>query len=121
VAPRDFLNRPGMISFQGLPRKLDEYNRRQHINAINGDRVIDFAFRSLEANFGSQVPPYSMCVHTVRIESSRASTSTRRLQCERMVVRARSPTGGQSAPRIEAGMRGFAPANASPPIGRNRS
>jgi len=81
VAPRDFLNRPGMISFQGLPHKLDEYNRRQHINAINGDRVIDFAFRSLEANFGIQVPPYSMCVHTVRIESSRASTLTRRLQC----------------------------------------
>ena len=65
VAPRDFLNRPGMISFQGLPRKLDEYNRRQHINAINGDRVIDFAFRSLEANFGIQVPPiFNVCPHS---------------------------------------------------------
>src|SRR5262249_11550348 len=65
VAPQDFLNRPGMISFQGLPRKLDEYNRRQHINAINGDRVIDFAFRSLEANFGIQVPPtFNVCPHS---------------------------------------------------------
>jgi len=64
VAPHEFLNRPGMISFQGLPRKLDEYNRRQHINAINGDRVIDFAFRSLEANFGIQVPPiFNVCPH----------------------------------------------------------
>src|SRR5262249_11997904 len=65
VAPHQFLNRPGMISFQGLPRKLDEYNRRQHINAINGDRVIDFAFRSLEANFGIQVPPiFNVCPHS---------------------------------------------------------
>src|SRR5262249_56305407 len=65
VEPREFLNRPGMISFKGLPRKLDEYNRRQHINAINGDRVIDFAFRSLEANFGLQVPPiFNVCPHS---------------------------------------------------------
>jgi tetratricopeptide (TPR) repeat protein len=65
VEPREFLNRPGMISFKGLPRKLDEYNRRQHINAINGDRVIDFAFRSLEANFGIQVPPiFNVCPHS---------------------------------------------------------
>ena len=65
VEPREFLNRPGMISFKGLPRKLDEYNRRQHINAVNGDRVIDFAFRSLEANFGIQVPPiFNVCPHS---------------------------------------------------------
>ena len=65
IAPQEFLNRPGMISFKGLPRKLDEYNRRQHINAINGDRVIDFAFRSLEANFGIQVPPiFNVCPHS---------------------------------------------------------
>ena len=65
VEPREFLNRPGMISFKELPRKLDEYNRRQHINAVNGDRVIDFAFRSLEANFGIQVPPiFNVCPHS---------------------------------------------------------
>jgi hypothetical protein len=65
VEPQEFLNRPGMISFKGLPRKLDEYNRRQHINAINGDRVIDFAFRSLEASFGIQVPPiFNVCPHS---------------------------------------------------------
>jgi len=65
VEPRESLNRPGMVSFKGVPRKLDEYNRRQHINAINGDRVIDFAFRSLEAHFGIQVPPiFNVCPHS---------------------------------------------------------
>jgi tetratricopeptide (TPR) repeat protein len=65
VEPQEFLNKPGMISFKGLPRMLDEYNRRQHINAINGDRVIDFAFRSLEASFGIQVPPiFNVCPHS---------------------------------------------------------
>jgi tetratricopeptide (TPR) repeat protein len=65
VEPQKFLNRPGMVSFKGLPHKLDEYNRRQHINAINGDRVIDFAFRSLEANFGIQVSPiFNVCPHS---------------------------------------------------------
>jgi hypothetical protein len=54
-----------MISFNGLPRKLNEYNRRKHINAVNGDRVIEFAFRSLEANFGIQVPPiFNVCPHS---------------------------------------------------------
>jgi tetratricopeptide (TPR) repeat protein len=63
--PQEFLNRPGMVSFKGLPRKLDEYNHRQHVNAINGDRVIDFAFRSLEAHFGIQVPPiFNVCPHS---------------------------------------------------------
>jgi hypothetical protein len=54
-----------MVSFKGLPRKLDEYNHRQHVNAINGDRVIDFAFHSLEAHFGIQVPPiFNVCPHS---------------------------------------------------------
>jgi len=63
--PQEFLNRPGVVSFKGLPRKLEEYNRRQHVNAINGDRVIDFAFRSLEAHFGIEVPPiFNVCPHS---------------------------------------------------------
>ena len=63
--PQEFLNRPGMVSFKGLPRKLDEYNRRQHVNAINGDRAIDFAFRSLEAHFEIQIPPiFNVCPHS---------------------------------------------------------
>ena len=63
--PQGFLNRPGMVSFKGLPRKLDEYNRRQHVNAINGDRAIDFAFRSLEAHFEIQIPPiFNVCPHS---------------------------------------------------------
>ena len=53
VEPQEFLNRPGIVSFKELPHKLDEHNRRQHINAINADRVIEFAFRSLQANFGN--------------------------------------------------------------------
>src|SRR5262249_50925607 len=65
VEPQESLNRPGMVSFKRLPRKFAKYNRRQHINAINGDRVIDFAFRSLEAHFGIQVPPiYNVCPHS---------------------------------------------------------
>jgi hypothetical protein len=65
VEPQEFLNRPGIVSFKGLPHKLDEHNRRQYINAINGDRVVDFAFRSLEANFGIQVPPiFNVCPHS---------------------------------------------------------
>jgi tetratricopeptide (TPR) repeat protein len=61
----DFLNRPGMVSFKRLPNKLYEHNRRHRINAINGDRVTDFAFRSLEANFGLQVPPiFNVCPHS---------------------------------------------------------
>jgi tetratricopeptide (TPR) repeat protein len=65
VEPQKFLNRPGIISFKGLPRKLDEYNRRQRVNAINGDRVIDFAFRSLEAHFRIRVPPiFNVCPHS---------------------------------------------------------
>ncbi len=64
--PQEFLKRPSMVSFKGLPRKLDEYNRRQHVNAINGDRVIDFASRSLEAYFGIQIPPiFNVCPHSV--------------------------------------------------------
>jgi hypothetical protein len=78
VEPQELLNRPDMISFTGLPRKLDEYNRRQHANAINGDSVIDFACRSLEANFGIQVPP--IFTRTVPTGSSHASILTTPLQ-----------------------------------------
>jgi tetratricopeptide (TPR) repeat protein len=62
----NFQNRPSMVSFKRLPEKLHEYNRRQQINAINGDRVINFALRSLEAHFGIQVPPiFNVCPHSV--------------------------------------------------------
>jgi tetratricopeptide (TPR) repeat protein len=62
---QEFLNRSEMISFRGLPRRLEEHNRRQHINAINADRVISSALRSLETNFGIQVPPiFNVCTHS---------------------------------------------------------
>jgi hypothetical protein len=69
-----------MISFKGLPHKLDEYNRRQHINAINGDRVLTSLFAASKQTSEFKFHPYSMCVHTVLIESSRASTLTTRLK-----------------------------------------
>jgi len=63
--PQEFLNRSDMISFRELPRRLEEHNRRLHINAINADRVISSALRSLEANFGIQVPPiFNVCPHS---------------------------------------------------------
>jgi tetratricopeptide (TPR) repeat protein len=63
--PQEFLNRTDMISFRGLPRRLEEHNRRLRINAVNADRVISSALRSLEANFGIQVPPiFNVCPHS---------------------------------------------------------
>jgi Flp pilus assembly protein TadD len=63
--PQEFLNRSDMILFRELPRRLEEHNRRLHINAINADRVISSALRSLEANFGIQVPPiFNVCPHS---------------------------------------------------------
>jgi hypothetical protein len=96
VEPQEFLNRPGMISFSRLPRKLDEHNRRQHINAINGDRVMDFALRSLEANFGLQVPPILyVCPHSthrvfprIDIDGALSKLARARPTAERRRVRA---------------------------------
>jgi Flp pilus assembly protein TadD len=63
--PQEFLNRTDMISFRGLPRRLEEHNRRLRINAVNADRVISSALRSLEANFGIQAPPiFNVCPHS---------------------------------------------------------
>jgi tetratricopeptide (TPR) repeat protein len=63
--PQEFLNRSDMISFRKFPRRLEEHNRRLHINAINADRVISSALRSLEVNFGIQAPPiFNVCPHS---------------------------------------------------------
>jgi tetratricopeptide (TPR) repeat protein len=63
--PQEFLNRADMISFRGLPRRLEEHNRRLYIDAINADRVISSALRSLEANFEIRVPPiFNVCPHS---------------------------------------------------------
>src|SRR5262245_43737743 len=51
---------------------------------------------------GFKFRPYSMCVHTALIESSRASALTTRLQGWRMITRAPPPIGGRSAHQIEA-------------------
>ena len=63
--PQAFLNRSDIISFRGLPRRLKEHNRRLRIDAINADRVMGSALRSLEANLGIQVPPiFNVCPHS---------------------------------------------------------
>jgi hypothetical protein len=63
--PQPFLNRSDMISFRGLPRRLEEHNRRLRINAINADRVMGSALRSLKTNLGIQVPPiFNVCPHS---------------------------------------------------------
>ena len=63
--PQAFLNRSDMISFRGLPHLLEEHNRRLRIDAINADRVMGSALRSLEANLGIQVPAiFNVCPHS---------------------------------------------------------
>src|SRR5262249_52847922 len=51
---------------------------------------------------GFKSRPYSMCVRTARIESSRASTLTTRLQGWRTIARVPPASGGRSAHQIEA-------------------
>jgi tetratricopeptide (TPR) repeat protein len=64
--PQAFLNRSDMISFKGLPGRLEEHNRRLRIDAINADRVMGAALRSLEANLGIQIPPiFNVCPHSI--------------------------------------------------------
>ena len=54
-----------MISFRGSPGRLEEHNRRLRIDAINADRVMGAALRSLEANLGIQIPPiFNVCPHS---------------------------------------------------------
>jgi hypothetical protein len=64
--PQAFLNRSDMISFRGLPGRLEEHNRRLRIDAINADRIMGVALRSLEGNLGIQIPPiFNVCPHSI--------------------------------------------------------
>jgi tetratricopeptide (TPR) repeat protein len=64
--PQAFLNRSDMISFRGLPGRLEEHNRRLRIDAINADRIMGAALRSLETNLGIQIPPiFNVCPHSI--------------------------------------------------------
>ena len=64
--PQAFLNRSDMISFRGLPGRLEEHNRRLRIAAFNADRIMGAALRSLEANLGIQIPPiFNVCPHSI--------------------------------------------------------
>jgi tetratricopeptide (TPR) repeat protein len=94
AGPQEFLNRSDMISFRELPRRLEEHNRRLHINAINADRVISSALRSLEANFGIQVPPiFNVCPHSTHRVFPRIDINTALAE----LARGRRPLRRQAA------------------------
>jgi tetratricopeptide (TPR) repeat protein len=64
--PQAFLSRPDMISFRGLPGRLEEHNRRLRIDAINADRVMGAALRSAAATLGIHIPPiFNVCPHSI--------------------------------------------------------
>jgi tetratricopeptide (TPR) repeat protein len=75
--PQTFLNRSDMISFRGLPGRLEEHNRRLRIDAINADRIMGAALRSLEANLGIQIPPiFNVCPHSIHRAFPRIDINT---------------------------------------------
>jgi len=54
---QSFLSRPDVVSFRGLPDRLEEANRRFYIDAVHADRAIEAAMRSLAAVFDVPIPP----------------------------------------------------------------
>src|ERR1700730_12535058 len=60
--PQPFLRRRDMVSFAGRPEQLREADRRFHINAVNADRIMAAAFRTLDIVFGISTPPiFNVC------------------------------------------------------------
>ena len=60
-----FLNKPDMVSFNGKPDRLNEANRRLRVSAINADRIIAAALRTLEVTLRVKVPPiFNVCPHS---------------------------------------------------------
>jgi tetratricopeptide (TPR) repeat protein len=63
--PQTFLNRPDMVSFKDNPDRLHEANRRLRVNAVNADRIMATALRTLEMTVGLAVPPiFNVCPHS---------------------------------------------------------
>jgi hypothetical protein len=83
-----------MVSFTGLPGRLEEHNRRLRIDAINADRVMDAALRSLEANLGIQIPPiFNVCSHSIHRVFPRIDINTALAE----LARDRRPQGHRAA------------------------
>jgi tetratricopeptide (TPR) repeat protein len=60
--PQPFLRRRDMVSFAGRPEQLREADRRFHLNAVNADRIMAAAFRTLDIVFGIPTPPiFNVC------------------------------------------------------------
>jgi Tfp pilus assembly protein PilF len=75
--PQAFLSRSDMVSFRGLPGRLEEHNRRLRIDAINADRVMGAALRSLEVNLEIQIPPiFNVCPHSIHRAFPRMDINT---------------------------------------------
>jgi hypothetical protein len=99
---QSFLSRPDVVSFRGLPDRLEEANRRFYIDAVEADRVIEAAMASLAAVFDVPIPPiFNVCPHS----SHRLFT---RIGIDEALARLRSDcrgeskgTRGQNAPRSQ--------------------
>jgi tetratricopeptide (TPR) repeat protein len=93
--PQAFLARRDMVSFAGRPEQLQEADRRFRINAINADRIMASAMRSLEIAFGIEPPPiFNVCPHSThelfpRIDIDRALAE--------LAAGAGAPRGGERA------------------------
>ena len=62
--PQNFLTRRNMDSFD-QPERVQEANSRFYINAINADRIMSSAFRTLELILGIDLPPiFNVCPHS---------------------------------------------------------
>jgi tetratricopeptide (TPR) repeat protein len=86
-----FLSRPDVVSFRGLPNRLEEANRRFHIDAVDADRVIEAAMLSLAAVFDIPMPPiFNVCPHS----SHRLFT---RIGIEEALARLRSDCRGSES------------------------
>jgi tetratricopeptide (TPR) repeat protein len=63
--PHPFLRRRDMVSFAGQPEQLREAHRRFYINAVNADRIMAAALRTLDIVFGISAPPiFNVCPHS---------------------------------------------------------
>jgi tetratricopeptide (TPR) repeat protein len=65
LPPQPFLRRRDMVSFGGQPEQLREAHRRFYINAVNADRIMAAALRTLDIVFGISAPPiFNVCPHS---------------------------------------------------------
>jgi tetratricopeptide (TPR) repeat protein len=90
AAAQSFLSRPDVVSFRGLPDRLEEANRRFYIDAVDADRVLEAAMLSLAAVFNVPMPPiFNVCPHS----SHRLFI---RIDIEEALARLRSNYGGRT-------------------------